>query len=95
MIIDAPEYFFAVVQQPDIVNTALLNGAAVSKTIRYFALNSSVSTRRESIAEEIPSPTSVGTSCTTQAPSNVIVLSGIYVDNSEFGPWGQGQPLEL
>lgn len=75
MVTDAPEYFFAVAQQPDIVNTALFNGVTVSQTIRYFTMNSSVSTRSEAMAEEITSLAGVGGSCSAQV--SAISLSGI------------------
>jgi hypothetical protein len=74
---DSPEYFFAVAQQPNIVNTASLNRIAISRPLRYFALNSSVATRSEGMAEEILSPTGMGATCTVSQPQPpAVILSG-------------------
>lgn len=84
MVADAPEYFFSVARQPDIVNTARLNGVDVSRSISYLVMNTSVATRSSleiNITEQTASPASLGVEC--QAPSEIL-LSGSYLTALKF-----------
>ena len=81
MAAEEPEYYFAVARQPDLVNTALLDGNDVFRLIRYFSMSNSVATTSivgRNIAEEILSPASLGVVCSAQIPG-AISLSGTYV----------------
>ncbi len=74
---EVPRYFFAVARQPDIVNTARLNGIPVTHSVQYFTLNNSVDTLnltgRDAI-NEITSGSALNINCMTQDSTAIRLL---------------------
>ena len=62
---EQPFYYFAAVQQPDIVNTADLNGNAVSRSIELYTINNSVATQplQGGTVDLLQSPNTFGVNC--------------------------------
>lgn len=74
---EQPRFYFAAVQQPDIVNTAALNGNSVSQPITLYTINDSVATQplEENNVDLLQSPNTYGISCTS-TDSSAATLSG-------------------
>ena len=51
-----PEYYFVVARQPDIVNTAVLNGARVTHDITVRVIQNSIATETVEFGVDVTSP---------------------------------------
>ena len=72
---EQPQFYFAVAQQPDIVNTALLDGNTVSHEFVFHSVNNSLVSRQLEGAVSNPIDKPRNFSCSASA-NNVVILSG-------------------
>lgn len=77
---DQPRFYFAVAQQPDILNTAFLDGDRVVRSFVFRSLNSSAVTREidSGLSNLINKPENF--TCSASGDS-VVILSGEWNEN--------------
>ena len=74
---EEPSFYFTVAQQPDIANTAFLDGNTVSRNFTFRSINNSVITRplNGAVSNNIEKPMNLGCSASTDM---IVILSGKY-----------------